>query len=693
MKYVNVFSQKQGLSYPTTNTLKESANKTVSIAHDFTYMSYMAVYERARQEIINHANLNSGIIYNMLYKYIPTASKKVIQGISNDMPNELALLSQSGINVTDALAHTIGQLTYYYSQLLDGSTNLNVFIEGNINIFSVYVIYILSKIGHNISVIDNDIDNQKYTWYNNFKFINQTSMERIGQYMSDNCLAIDSEITLDSVIDIMTGSAEAKPGLIHIIGEDIACKLVETLGTIKHNTPSNMLLLEYGMPKPSYDEVNAVPRLQTSSVEQLIKRINWNMFARNQTYSDNAVEFIKADLAAQQLTNLGKAQNKLVAFICMYNRYDLSKQVYLCYGALDISASTFAKFLALCGKTVIVVDVSDNNKKGNGVNNIDGIWNEIRLDTIVENHPYPETLMQGTIAFGASKEMDKLLYTGDTVGLYRTRQYGTCNVVTLHTTFDELRILWNKDVTVRQSFESNQSNVTVPVFYSRIIGWTEEYLDILSELNTEHTIVAFKPSELMLEVTGQMKINHLADINGTSFKDQKPMYKDNRLNVGTVMEYKTFTYRMLSPDVQRHILSKINQLINEKWIIHDGMSDEEFTDLTLNVALNLSQRFQQEWQWHDFTKQNPKLIVLCQDMEEITMEESIIITLMHLCGWDVILTIPTGYNVTGHNIRIGDMQEHIIGENKFNLGITVIPAYIQQNKQEKKKGFFSRLFK
>ena len=79
-------------------------------------------------------------------------------------------------------------------------------------------------------------------------------------------------------------------------------------------------------------------------------------------------------------------------------------------------------------------------------------------------------------------------------------------------------------------------------------------------------------------------------------------------------------------------------------------------------------------------------------MQEINIRESVIITLLHLCGWDVAILIPTGYNVLGQNIRQEHMQQHILGENKFDLNITAIYPSGKFPEEQKKKGFFSRLF-
>ena len=698
IKYINLYTSNTGLSKAEIDKAQTSATTVTRLEYNYPYMTYLSLSEKIKDGINYKISfgkpITADVLYNELFNNIPTASTAVIQKITTEALGELEFITKNGdtADKINIVGYTFGQLATFYNRLLDGQSNKVVYTEGKLDIYSIYALYILSKLGHNITAVDLSYSADKYALYNNFRLINNGMIGGQGVSMEVSVLNKLDSIDLDSIIEMIHCRAEQKPCLIHVVGEDLACKLIQALGEVKLNTPESLLLLEGGIPKPSYDEVNSVPRIQTSSVDQLIKRINWNMFGRKREYSDSATEFIKADIQRQNYTSLGKAMNRLIGFICLYNRYDIYKSTILCYGTLDSLSSEFLKYLALCGKTVIVIDVSNNNKAGGGVYTTEPIWTQLTLDTIVENHPYPSTVIQGTLAYGAATEINKLLYNGDTLGLYRTRQYQTCDISTLHTTIDEIKFLWDKEVTVRPSFQSSSDKVVVPVFYSKILGWSEGYTKFLSDLNTEHTIISFNPSDLIDAIQNPMQINHFADINGTTFKEQVPMYKNGRLDINAIMNYRTFRYRMLDIGVQRHILSKIDQLIREQLICHTGISDEEFIDLVLNTALNLGERYQQQLQWHDFTKQNPKLLILCQTMQEINIRESVIITLLHLCGWDVAILIPTGYNVLGQNIRQEHMQQHILGENKFDLNITAIYPSGKFPEEQKKKGFFSRLF-
>lgn len=698
LRFIELYTSRDGLAKSHVDKLKNAAQVVVRLEYNLEYMSYLSTSEDVKayltQVISVSGSMSQGDLEVALVKYLPSASIRAIKKIASEILNETAFImpNASQADYINLIAYIFGQLCIFYKSVLDGSQNHSIYTEGELNVYDIHSLYILSKLGNNVTGVDLAYNKDKYANYNNIKLIDCSSLGGENGSMTSIGVSKLNDITLDDVIEIIHCRAAQNPCLLHVIGEDLACRLVQTLGEVKAKTPENLLLLEDGIDKPTYDEVNSVPRIQVSSVEQLIKRINWNMFAKKKDYSDRAVQFIQSDLQKQNFNSVGKAMNRLVGFICLYNRYDITKSTVLCYGTLDTLSNAFVSFLALCGKTVVIIDVSDNNRTGNGVYIDNGEWTHIKLDTIVDDHPYPSSLVQGTIAYGASAEMNKVLYNGETLGLYRTRQYQTCDIATLHTTFDELKLLWDKEVTVRPSFNTTNNGITVPVVYAKVLGWTEDYIRILSELNTEHTIVAFSPSEVLNLIQDGMQINHFADINGTSFKEQIPMYKNGSLDINAIMKYRTFKYRMLDIGVQKHILSKISQLIEDDLINHSEMPHDEFIDIVLNTTLNLGERYQQELQWHDFTKQNPKLIVLCQDMTEIGLQESIIITLLHLCGWDIVIMIPTGYNITGRNLKTENMQQHIIGENKFNTGINMIPPIDTFGDSGKKKGFFSKLF-
>ena len=542
--------------------------------------------------------------------------------------------------------------------------------------YELYFVYWLSKVGNNVVIVDYNFNQDKYKLYNNFVFNCSGTSERLN-------IAELSKITLPELIDGVTeNDIKLQPGKIIIFGEDSDGQLNKFLVNRNLKSPPSLCILQDGISKLTYNETQGIPRPNCTDINQLTRLIGPHMFKNDSSdYSIEATEFCKKTIGTDG--NANKAGTKLVTFIAYYKRYKLNYKVYIVYGKIDQQIEYFLSFLVYLKKTVIVVDTD-------GKSNIskDNSWSEIKLDLTVPYHKYPKISKSNSIAYNASREMDNLLYNGQTLGLYRDMQYKTCDVTIINVTFDEMLLLWRQENVVKPSFESSERNVIVPVFYAKILGTCENYLQQIGGFVTDHSIICYSPHEINIDRLDVMTVNHAVNIKGTLFKDQKLMYKNGELLIDNIIGYETFTYRYLDPAVQYHILSKLNLILTDGLIKHN-MSESDFVDLLLNTGLNLSRRIQQEMQSYDYTKQSPKLVVLCQDEEELTIQQAIVVTLLHLCGWDIVFIVPTGYNIFGRNLDQRLMQEFNFGNPKFNMNIRELQY---TSPKEEKKGFFKKLF-
>ena len=71
----------------------------------------------------------------------------------------------------------------------------------------------------------------------------------------------------------------------------------------------------------------------------------------------------------------------------------------------------------------------------------------------------------------------------------------------------------------------------------------------------------------------------------------------------------------------------------------------------------------------DFTKTNPKLIYINTTERMITLEDSILIAFLNLVGFDILFFIPTGYQNVEKYFNRMIMEEHQIGEYKYDVKI------------------------
>ena len=72
----------------------------------------------------------------------------------------------------------------------------------------------------------------------------------------------------------------------------------------------------------------------------------------------------------------------------------------------------------------------------------------------------------------------------------------------------------------------------------------------------------------------------------------------------------------------------------------------------------------------DFTKKNPKLIYINTAETVISLEDSILTAFLNLIGFDIIFFVPTGYQSIERYFNGNIIEEHQIGEYKYDMQVT-----------------------
>lgn len=594
--------------------------------------------------------------------------------LSNNITSELSLLVPN----KNALVSSYIKIACWLKRDFAGAQNggQNIFFRGQVGKYQLYTLYLLSKLGNNIVIVDENLDKNKYSQYNNTRINLSGKQERLG-IVKLEVLTFDEISTLlnSDKIEVKVGSKTL------IVGRDECGKLNNMLYDVYCKTPDSVLLFPDGISKPSYSDMQAIPKYAAQSVDGLIKKISANaLFTKNSEYSSRAIKYL-GDLL-RTYSNTTQAQNAMLEFVYLCNKYDLSKEVIVVYSGINKLLNIFLSFLASIGKAVIVVDETGKSKESE----LAAEWNVIDLGNYTENPQYPKSAIASTLAYNASQEIRKKLFTGDNLGLYQTMQFKTCNIIELRTTLDEMLMYWRQENQVRPHFSADKNNVTVPVMCSSIVGVNEEYSRIIAKTKGD-AVSAYGVDEMQHLVTNNMVIRHLASVDGVPFEEQKPLIKDGKLLIKEVQSTRNYSYKHLSEAASYHILSKINEIIEGDYIDYSGVSQEEFFDTVLNVGLNLSTKIQQKIQAYDYTKEAPKFILYANDEKLLSIRDCILITLLHLCGWDILIFIPTGYNIFGNYFKREFIQQYTIGELKFDINFKNLGKSVPE-----KKGFFSRLF-
>ncbi|MDK2808571.1 MAG: hypothetical protein PWP24_1307, partial [Clostridiales bacterium] len=364
--------------------------------------------------------------------------------------------------------------------------------------------------------------------------------------------------------------------------------------------------------------------------------------------------------------NLNRLTNKAVYLLCWLKRFqpllfsnwkmpELSCFIYM-GGCKNENEAMFIRFLArlpidvliLCPNLNVTCCLEDD------------MLCEVRYQESLSMNRYPEDnapIKIGTVAYHAERELDTLMYQ-DT-GLYRNQQYGKANVISLQTMYEEIKILWDQELKYRPSFSILEDMVNIPVIFSKISGVKEglsaPYWGSIKELITEDTIV----------ITKAPYIDSLAPNPMKSFSVD--FYKNGKIQKNKIKNHPQYPYGILREDMQDFMLDKLESMISQKLIKGIGENGTEYT--VIAQVLNLPKDIFRLIQKFDFTKKNPKLIYINTTETVISLEDSILVAYLNLVGFDIVFFVPTGYQSIEKYFTKKLMEEHQIGEYKYDMQV------------------------
>ena len=119
--------------------------------------------------------------------------------------------------------------------------------------------------------------------------------------------------------------------------------------------------------------------------------------------------------------------------------------------------------------------------------------------------------------------------------------------------------------------------------------------------------------------------------------------------------------------MQDFMLDKLQLLIEQKLIKGIGENGTEYT--VIAQILNLPKDIVRLIQKFDFTKKNPKLIYINTGETVISLEDSILVAFLNLIGFDIVFFVPTGYQSIEKYFTRNLMEEHQIGEYKYDMQV------------------------
>lgn len=429
--------------------------------------------------------------------------------------------------------------------------------------------------------------------------------------------------------------------------------------------------LENGrLPPPTPEEIAAVRRRNHQTAEQLAADLAANLQYPNNQQLQTLMRQAFLDVVLEEDKavggNLNRLLNKAVYLAAWMKRYqkDLFQNwqapevgVFILFGAC--SGDNEALFLRLLAKLPVDVLVLLPDL------NAPCVLKDPALLDLHKEHSLPMTdfpvepsqMRVRTAAYQAEREMDSILYQN--TGLYRARQHQKAEAVTLQTMYEEIGLLWDQELKYRPGFAAEGDTVTVPVLLEKICGIKDGpilpyWLEIKKLVTPETTLVTKLPWQTGLEANPMKPY-------ATQFLRQ------GRLQREKIKQHKDYPYGILRPEIQDYLLDKLQVLLDEKLIAGTYQNGTEYT--IVSTILGLPKDLLRRIQNFDFTKKNPKLIIISTTEETLSLEDSILVAFLNLVGFDILFFVPTGYQSIEKYFQKPFANEHQLGPYRYDLQV------------------------
>ena len=429
--------------------------------------------------------------------------------------------------------------------------------------------------------------------------------------------------------------------------------------------------LENGrLPPPTPEEIAAVRRRNHQTAEQLAADLAANLQYPNNQQLQTLMRQAFLDVVLEEDKtvggNLNRLLNKAVYLVAWMKRYqkDLFQNwqapevgVFILFGAC--SGDNEALFLRLLAKLPVDVLVLLPDL------NAPCVLKDPALLDLHKEHSLPMTdfpvepsqMRVRTAAYQAEREMDSILYQN--TGLYRAKQHQKTEAVTLQTMYEEISLLWDQELKYRPGFAAEGDTVTVPVLLEKICGIKDGpilpyWLEIKKLVTPETTLVTKLPWQTGLEVN-PMK----------PYATQ--LLRQGRLQREKIKQHKDYPYGILRPEIQDYLLDKLQVLLDEKLIAGTYQNGTEYT--IVSTILGLPKDLLRRIQNFDFTKKNPKLIIISTTEETLSLEDSILVAFLNLVGFDILFFVPTGYQSIEKYFQKPFANEHQLGPYRYDLQV------------------------
>ena len=655
--------------------------------------------------------MNPSFISNGLKKWLPRMNDLQRQNVADSIYDSLDTMRQNGKTenmLKNAYIKFMCWLYYKFERILNqlGENELpKILYEGDISNYELMLISILSNAGSDVvllqyhgdagylksdpaSVLSDDLQMERMTAFpegyclKKVREAIQNDFEKERLYGSlpsvNNCTNawIDGKGFEDIKKSVLTRGTDPRffyNCFYRINGAEDKLTYANELFQLQlelKNAGRKMVIVNGEIERPTPDEIAEIRRRNYAKTDQLIMDLSTNIkypanLELQKIMHKTFVDILLAE-SGKEGDNLNRLTSKAVYLLCWLKRYlpflfsNWKMPEIGCFihmgGCQNENEALFLRFLARLPVDVVILCPNRNVP----CQLTDPLLYELNYEESLTMDRYPEESSQvkmGTVAYHAERELDTLMYQ-DT-GMYRNMQYGKANIISLQTMYEEIKILWDQELKYRPDFSVVDGVVNIPVIFAKVSGvkdgHTAGYWTSVKELVTEDTVVIKRAPYIEPMAPNPMKM-YAAEF-----------FKNGKLQRNKIKAHPKYPYGILREDIQEMILDKMQLLIDQKLIRGIGENGMEYT--VIAQVLNLPKDIVRLIQKFDLTWKNPKLIYINTSETVISLEDSILTVFLHLMGFDIVFFVPTGYQSIEKYFNGQLMEEHQIGEYKYDLQV------------------------
>lgn len=462
-------------------------------------------------------------------------------------------------------------------------------------------------------------------------------------------------------------------------------KFKESFGGLK----KQLIFIEKTLDNPNAEEVKALGAVTRTSTEDMIDAlamlIKLNGDRTRTALAQRTLREMLSELNTGNQTLVYNYGTKLVTWLyrCTQARkYSVQYEdipVVVYYGDISQSELLFLHFMSRCGFDVIYITPNKNNFDLTYAKNLNGRMQLFQLPQSKESGCYPTKTVKvkvATVAYSAERDLDTMLYGGDT-GIYRNFQFPNSQSVTLKTTFEEIEILWKQEARFRQGFSTAGNLVSIPNIFAKISGVEDgnmdKYWDDVRSKLTPETVLIVKDKSVQQQE------------NAVDLAAYRQFYRNGEIDAERLKASTLNRFSYLPDRIQDMLLYKLQETVSSGFI---KLTGDNLMCAVMHFGLNLDKELTKIIQQFDFTRTIPKIIYIDTIENPFSLGECIRTVLCSLIGFDVLIYTPTGYKNIESYVTNDAFEEHTLNQYMYN---TEVPKF-KIPSEEKNSGFFGKLF-